>query len=244
MNNYEKYLKYKKKYLQLKEKVEDNFLYPMQYMSMQHNNNLLFGGGLTPEQQAKIDEAIVYAKSFIGIPYRWHRTGDKIKGDDKFWAENGCTVTCEKIKEDDKCIVCTGLANLVRRKLGFSIPGLAGELGEVGLEFPGTTGVWFWVFKNKERLEEVDFSRKYPIGTLLLADYVSDESQGHIAIIASDKADNLKEQEILHATSDFTYVESENMRNVGNVRIEPLSNTIEWFKLTHVCLPENWLLKD
>ena len=132
----------------------------------------------------------------------------------------------------------------MRRKLGFSIPGLAGELGEVGLEFPGTTGVWFWVFKNKERLEEVDFSRKYPIGTLLLADYVSDESQGHIAIIASDKADNLKEQEILHATSDFTYVESENMRNVGNVRIEPLSNTIEWFKLTHVCLPENWLLKD
>ena len=54
----------------------------------------------------------------------------------------------------------------------------------------------------------------------------------------------LKEQEILHATSDFTYVESENMRNVGNVKIELLSNTTEWFKLTHVCLPENWLLQD
>jgi hypothetical protein len=244
MNNYEKYLKYKKKYLQLKGKVEDNSLYTMHYMSMEHNNNLLFGGGLTPIQQAKIEEAMVYAKSFIGIPYRWHRTGDKIQGTDKFWAENGCVVTCEQIKSEDKCIVCTGLSNLVRRKLGFSIPGLAGELGKVGLEFPGTTGVWFWVFKNKERVEEVDFSRKYPIGTLLLADYVSDESQGHIAIIANDKGDNLKEQEIIHATSDFSYVESENMRNVGNVRIEPLSNTTEWFKLTHVCLPENWLLKD
>lgn len=244
MNNYEKYLKYKKKYLQLKGKVEDNSLYRNQYKSMQHNNNLLLGGGLTLKQQAKINEAMIYAKSFIGIPYRWHRTGDKIKGDDKFWAANEPKITAEKIKKEDKCIVCTGLANLVRRKLGFSIPGLAGELGKVGLEFPGTTGVWFWVFKNKGRLEEVDFNRKYPIGTLLLADYVSDESQGHVAIIANDKGDNLKEQEILHATSDFDYLESENMRNVGNVRIEPLSNTTKWFNLTHVCLPENWLLKD
>ena len=107
MNNYEKYLKYKKKYLQLKEKVEDNSLYPNQYKSMQHNNNLLLGGGLTPKQQSKIDEAMVYAKSFIDIPYRWHRTGDKIKGDDKFWAINEPKITAEEIKKEDKCIVCT-----------------------------------------------------------------------------------------------------------------------------------------
>ncbi len=201
-------------------------------------------GDIKPEEQATIEEAIRYAKSFIGIPYRWHRTGDKIQGNDKFWAENGYTVTSEEIREDDKCIVCTGLVNLVRRMLGLSIPGLASELGEEGLEFPGTTGVWFWVFKNKGRLEEVNFHRKYPIGTLLLADYVSDERQGHVAIIANDKGNTFKEQEILHATSDVSYAESETMRNVGDVRIEPLLNTTDWFQITHVCLPENWLLKE
>jgi len=244
MSNYNKYLKYKKKYIELKKKVENISVYQLENKTMQNYNNILLGGSLTTKEQAKIDEAMIYTKSLIGIPYRWHRTGDKIKGDDKFWSENGCTVTYEKIKKDDKCIVCTGLANLVRRKLGLSIPGLAGELGKVGLEFPGTTGVWFWVFKNKERLEKVNFTKKYPIGTLLLADYVSDESQGHVAIIVSDNGKNLKEQEIIHATSDFSYGESEHMKNVGDIRIEPLSNTTEWFKLTHVCLPENWLLKD
>jgi hypothetical protein len=36
------------------------------------------------------------------------------------------------------------------------------------------------------------------------------------------------------------------MRNVGTTGIQKIDHDkiLDWFKVTHICLPENWILKD
>jgi hypothetical protein len=218
-----KYMKYKYKYLIAK--------------------NLEMIGGAAKNDDI-INEALIYAKTLIGIPYRWWHDNEEIKGDDKFWAANDPTLTADEIKSQDKCIVCTGLINLIRRYVGLSIPGLDGKQGKFGMKFPGTTYTWFRYLKRKKRLIEIDLTKKYPIGTLLIADYKSVDEQGHVAIIIDYKGSNIKEQSILHSYSENSYQDSKHMKNVGETGVEELNNTLLWFKVTHVCLPENWLIKD
>ena len=225
----QKYIKYKNKYLQLK------------YMKVGGNNN-----NLTTLQTKKINKALTFAISFIGIPYRWWKKGEAIHGNDKFWSANCSSITAEQIKKEDKCIVCTGLINLIRRHLGLSVPGIDGKLGKLSLKFPGTTWSWFRYLKKNNRLEELDFNKKYPLGTLLVADYKNIEEQGHVAIIISELGENINEQEILHSYSNYYYNECANMKDVGITGIQKIDDykIFEWFKATHVCLPENWILKD
>jgi hypothetical protein len=72
-----------------------------------------------------IHGALQYARSFLGIPYKWHRADDPIAPNDKFWASSEpLTITAEAIQQAGKSIVCTGLVNLVRRHLGLTVPGL------------------------------------------------------------------------------------------------------------------------
>ena len=52
--------------------------------------------------------------------------------------------------------------------MGLSIPGLDGKLGEDGLKWPGTTSTWHAYLKQKNKLEPLDTTKKYPRGTLLL----------------------------------------------------------------------------
>ena len=230
-SNEEKYIKYKNKYVELK--------------------NLLNGGAvkinknLTPEQK-KILSALKYAKSLIGIPYRWYKKGEVISGDDKFWSTNLPPITAKQIKKEDKCIVCTGLINLIRRYAGLSVPGLDGKLGKISLKFPGTTWTWFRYLKKNKRLEEIDFNKKYPIGTLLISNYKSIEEQGHVAVIISNIGENVKEQEILHSYSNYCYKDCLNITNVGITGIQKINDEkiLDWFQVTHICLPENWILKD
>ena len=160
----DQYLKYKRRYLQHK---------------------LIMEGGVNTEDQTKINKVISYAKTLINVPYRWHRDNDKIQGDDKFWAKNAPHVTREEINKQDKCIVCTGLINLMRRYMGLSIPGLDGSLNDInGDKLPGTTSIWFAYLKRKKRLEKLDVKKKYPKGTLLLRDFHDIETdQGHVAVI-------------------------------------------------------------
>jgi hypothetical protein len=194
----------------------------------------------------KIKNIKIYAKSLIGIPYRWYKKGEVVCGDDKFWSANLPHITANKIKKKDKCIVCTGLINLIRRYLGLSIPGLDGKLGKISLKFPGTTWTWFRYLKKANRLEEIDFTKKYPIGTLLISNYKNIEEQGHVAIIISNVGNNIKKQKIIHSYSNYCYKDCLNMRNVGTTGIQKMDDDkiLDWFKVTHICLPENWILKD
>ena len=123
--------------------------------------------------------------------------------------------------------------------------------------------IWFHYLDVKGRLIPFDESNKYPIGTMLLANYENDQHQGHVAVVSSDDVNILK-QMIIHATSDLGYNESikKKILNVGDTREDtyeamkgqlidildakgnPTGKKEPWFKVTHVCLPENWLLKD
>ena len=186
-----------------------------------------------------------YLKTFVGVPYRWHRDGDEISGDEPFWAAEHDTVTRDYIDAHDKSVVCTGLANLARRYLGLSIPGLDGSLEHVlGRKFPGTTGTWFAYLERKGALIPFDCAAAYPIGTLLLRDFHSvEEDQGHVAIVAGE-GNTILEQTILHAFATVAYEGSETVKNVGHTGLEVCSVSHNWIPegyYTHVCLPQGWL---
>ncbi len=223
----DQYLKYKRRYIQQK---------------------FIMEGGSNTEDQKKINKVIVYAKTLINVPYRWHRDGDKIQGDDKFWAKNAPHVTRDEINTQDKCIVCTGLINLMRRFLGLSIPGLDGSLNDIeGDKFPGTTGIWFNYLLRKNRLEKLDVKKKYPKGTLILKNFEDVENdQGHVAVIIDDNADNILEQKIIHAYAQLGYNESKNKKNVGKTGTMKFKFSHYFASdkgyYTHICLPKNWLL--
>lgn len=202
-----------------------------------------------------IDSVILYSKKLINIPYRWYKSNEKFTGDDKFWASNDKAVTAEYIKNEDKCIVCTGLINLMRRHLNLTIPGLNGNIeGQYKKfyeEFPGGTGAWYAYLNQQNRLEVLDINKKYPIGTLLIAPYQNDDiDQGHVAVIIDDinqsnDMNNILYQNIIHSTSTINYYFSDKFKNHGCVKIQPFIEVHSlhqkgYFK--YVCFPENWLL--
>lgn len=221
--------------------MEDKYKY-MKYKYLITKNLEMTGG--SNKNDNIINDALKFAKTLIGIPFRWWHDNEQIKADDKFWAANEPKVTADEIKLNDKCIVCTGLINLIRRHVGLSIPGLDGKQGKLGIKFPGTTYTWFRYLKRKKRLVEIDFNKKYPMGTLLITNYESVEEQGHVAIIIDYKGSNIKEQSIIHACTEHTYQDSKHMKNVGETSIEELNNILVWYKVKYACLPENWLIKD
>ncbi len=228
--DFEKYIKYKSKYLKLKK-------YKMEDIQEKINSK-------------KINKVIAYAKSLVNVPYRWHREDDPIQPDDKFWADNGPVVTREQIDQEDKCIVCTGLINLMRRFNGLSIPGLDGTLNDIeGDKFPGTTGIWFAYLDRKDRLEPIDINRKYPKGTLVIRDFTDVENdQGHVAVVIDEKGDNLLDQKIIHAYAKLSYADSKDKKNVGKTGTMKFRSSHFYENdqgyYTHACLPENWLLKE
>lgn len=196
-----------------------------------------------------ITQALTYARSFIGAPYRWHRPDDPIEPDDKFWASNEpLTITLEEIDCAGKSIVCTGLANLVRRHLGLTIPGLGSN------PHPGTTGAWFSYLAAAGRLEPLDVRSHYPAGTLLLRDFADIETdQGHVAILAEAPAgESILSATLLHAYADRSYEETAEglLRTApaGTTGLTPFSESHHYVSekgyYTHICRPENWILRD
>ena len=196
-----------------------------------------------------IEEILEYAKSLVGVPYRWFRTGEPIHGDDKFWAKNGAPISRETIDKENKCIVCTGLINLMRRYNGLEIPGLDRSLDDInGYATAGTTGVWFAYLERKGNLQTLDTNKKYPKGTLLLRDYYDDDTdQGHVAVIIDEKGDTIFDQTILHSYADVEYndvtEENQNVGQVGYTNFRDSHTYIPDGYYTHVCYPEDWILK-
>lgn len=195
-------------------------------------------------------EALFFALSFAGIPYRWHRDDDLINGDDKFYAKNGTPPTAKQVRDNNLCIVCTGLINLIRRFMNLTIPGVDGSMGEEGKRWAGTTGIWFEYLQMKKRLEPLDITKKYPKGTLLLRNFGDVKNdQGHVAVLLTDESDCIINENIIHAYADMGYQESidKGITDVGITGISRFNisqNTTPGGYYTHVCLPENWLMTD
>jgi hypothetical protein len=202
-----------------------------------------------------IEQVIIYAKTLIGIPYRWHGS-EPFPLDDKFWVENSSPPTADEIREADKSIVCTGLINLMRRYQSLPIPGIDGNIKgkyrELYKQFPGGTGAWYLYLHQQKKIEKLDINARYPVGTLVLARYVSDEvDQGHVAVIIDDEGKTIREQNIIHSWPDIEYNNRNLELNHGSVRIEPFHVSNDKWKAPnskvyykYVCLPEKWLLLD
>jgi len=203
-----------------------------------------------------VEEALNYAETLIGLPYRWFDPNtDTFNGNNIFWCENSPPPSAEEILKNDKSIVCTGLPNLIRRFRGLTIPGLAniirGKYSDVYKACPGGTGAWFAYLRQNKRLKKLDMNKSYPKGSLLIARFKGyDKDQGHVAIIYNDVVEQktINDQKIIHSGYSIEYAERNDHKNHGSVKIEDFSisnNLWKWDKISYykyVCLPEDWLI--
>jgi len=220
-------------------------------------------GGYASLDKSVIPDVMNFVTKLIGIPYKWYRSGE-LPGDNQFWASNEKVPSIEYIRGKDKSTVCAGLINLMRRHLGLGIPGLIHdksatlrkyyEENPLYRPFAGDTSNWWHYLELNGRLENLDRTKKYPIGTLLLSQFIEVEGdQGHVAVVydnpVSGATGNIRNQNIIHATTDDSFHATSGNDIAGDTRVEPftiLDNVIIGDKkegyFQKVCLPENWLL--
>lgn len=214
------------------------------------------------ESSQRINNAINYAVSLVGIPFRWYVNGEMetFAGDNAFWCENSPPPTAEEIVAQDKYIVCTGFPNLMRRFCGLTIPGIGpkirGKYGELYKKFPGGTTAWFAYLYQNKRVKKFNMNERYPKGTLLIGRYKpkdnGDKDQGHLAVVYDDvdETKTISDQLLIHSSPTIDYKNRDNCKDHGSVKIEPFyisNNLFKWDKISYykwVCLPENWLLLD
>jgi len=126
---------------------------------------------------------------------------------------------------------CVGLSNIIRRKQGLSIP----RNNKIDL---GGTESWFKYLKNKKRLEKINNNKIYPIGSLLIQDYNSND-QGHVAIITFSSKKGLCYSKIIHSVSGKFGNKIYDSCVEEKLIDYPYNN-----RFTHICKPENWIFKD
>ena len=173
----------------------------------------------------KINKGLEYAEKLVGIKYQ---VSNKAPTEDScpFWNRDGPPPSIEDIKKGG--LACVGVTNLIRRHLGLKIPIESGKWKDV---FPGGSGAWFHYLK--ERLQKINYSKTYPKGTLLLENW-NPKNMGHVAIVWTENKKGLSHSKILHGRHD----------GPKSVVIEPLDNYTMKRRFTHVCLPEDWLVKN
>lgn len=76
---------------------------------------------------------------------------------------------------------CAGLINIICRKFGECIPGVAENNF-----YAGGTYVWYEYLNKQNKLHLIDKNEVYPIGTLFLSPYINETDQGHLAIVTCE----------------------------------------------------------
>jgi len=124
------------------------------------------------------------------------------------------------------------------------VQGLCVPPTDENIPFPGTTDAWFHYLQKKNVLEPFDVERalQYPPGSLVLRNFGNLEyDQGHVAVI-------IQPGKILHAYAETPYNQSEADQNVGMCGVTDLlySHYYDGHSgyYTHVCKPDDWLLKN
>lgn len=190
---------------------------------------------LTDKETKVISKVIRYIKKFEGTPYkRYTSPKGPTKDCSPFWIENKPPPKCECIYKSG--LVCVGLANLARRHVGLEVPGNISKMKKHS--FIGGTGAWFSYLKKTKRLEKIDFEKQYPKGTLLLHDY-NPKDQGHVAITINSSKKGLLHSKIIH-----TVYGTWDGKKYNSTVIEKLIDYPNYKRHTHICLPQNWLLKN
>lgn len=175
-----------------------------------------------------------YLENFEGMKYTEYNVQNPTMSENEpFWVSNlPPPVDFEYIYKRGS--TCVGLINILRRHLKLEIPGII--TNEPKDEFPGGTASWFNYLSKKNRLLEIDYSKMYPKGTLLIQNY-NVKDQGHVAVILN--SNTLLESNIIHNVNGVW-----DNKIYDSVVIEKLKDYPYNKRFTHVCLPDNWLFKN
>lgn len=178
-----------------------------------------------------MEKTLKYSKKLIGIKYKWWKP--EIDGDEYFALDKDYTI--DELKE--KGIGCTGFVNLVYK---FHNDGYFPDEGKKGR---GGTGWWYRYLKKHDALEEFDYEKDYPTGTLFLRKYKNIEDQGHVAILTK-KTDRLLYSKIQHSYADDSMEEG----GINALTMLGYSHFYlpMWSKkgyYEYASLPEKWLKK-
>jgi hypothetical protein len=147
-----------------------------------------------------VDIALKFARSIIGSPYVWWKGGESTLGDNgPMWVANSKVPSIDQIMKEGTN--CTGLLNLIYRRLGKPIPGVA-----KGNKLAGGTGAWYRYLKSVA--EPFDYKKTYPTGTLLMRKYVNVKDQGHVAIVFEADARCVLFSKLLHSYTSVEYDET------------------------------------
>jgi len=175
------------------------------------------------------------------IPYRWWDFDKDRKEDPMYAVETFSEVNLKKIKKDG--VNCAGFINLVRLYNGLSVPGVKEKH-----KYAGGTRWWFNYLKKNNWLEPFIFTKKYPVGTLLIRDYKGLNDQGHVAIIYTDDAEYPWENLIVHSNPEEPYPKvfpKEPVKYGISTKMLATSHySHEYPYYTHAVLPEFWLIKE
>jgi len=118
-----------------------------------------------------------YIEELAGTPYVWWKDGEStIDKMHPFYAKPGSVPDTTQIKKLGTN--CAGLINLICRKFNVPVPGV-----DKKDYYAGGTYSWYQFLQEKDKLQDIDEIKIYPIGTLLLSPYIDPENQGHLAIV-------------------------------------------------------------
>lgn len=167
----------------------------------------------------------ILAKS--NIKYKWWFEGDIIDKNGPFYYENEKVPNIEQMQKEG--INCAGLINICFRYLEIKLPTEGG----------GTDG-WFLHYSKKLNMFPINLEFIYPVGTILLRNYSSEQDQGHLAIVY-DSTRKIKDTKIIHA---YCCGDMNRILNDPGIVVEDFSVSHAWFKngtYTHVLLPCQWM---
>ena len=178
-----------------------------------------------------IKRTLEFSKELIGCPYTYCKKGQSTEIE-PYYCKNSKKINISYLKQYG--INNAGFINILRRYNNLKIPGT----GKVDYYFPGSIDAWFFYLKKRKRLKRFIKNKKYPNGTLFLANYKTNGEldYGHIAMVI-----NGKENKIIHCYNDFN-LES---KSGPGVIIEDFEKSNSWFGgnyYTHICYPKDWIL--
>lgn len=217
----------------------------------------MINDAIIEKQIVAIDKAIELLKKLQNTPrLTYDKMSPSVKDGPPFWIGDSCLKHNDNANSNDndndsyeQCsyknipnidhiiktgIVCVGLTNIVRIFFGLEIPGrISGEKQALWI---GGTESWFKYLINGNRLEIKDFTKKYPNGTLLLQNYNLNDN-GHVSIVIESNNNGLLESKIIHNVLD----KKEYLCGTYIHKVKEYSN---YKRHTHICMPQNWLLKN
>lgn len=139
---------------------------------------------------------------------------------------------------------CVGLANLIRNHLG--LPRIM--LNDKKCKYPeiGGTYHWFHYFKKIKKLKKINLNKSYPTGTLLLRDYNPIDA-GHVGVIYKENKKGVLFSSLLHSVGWNDGSGNRGVKiddSVGKSHFAQYNGTTNKGHYTHICLPEDWLIKE